>query len=87
MRSFNGGKLFTILTDSTLTRTIALNEVEDVAQSLDWSLRLLVIPLSLSRVRRSRSMLYSRAGLLLKHKVEIASPLFQWSLPLILSKR
>ncbi|MEA5476858.1 hypothetical protein VB774_04415 [Pseudanabaena galeata UHCC 0370] len=35
----------TILTDTTLTRTIALNEVKDVARSLDWSLGLLVIPL------------------------------------------
>ncbi|WP_269433571.1 hypothetical protein [Pseudanabaena sp. 'Roaring Creek'] len=32
--SFNGGKLLTILTDTTLTLTIALNEVEDVARSL-----------------------------------------------------
>ncbi|MEA5488804.1 MULTISPECIES: hypothetical protein [Pseudanabaena] len=31
--SCNGGKLLTIATDSTLTRTIALNEVEDVARS------------------------------------------------------
>ncbi|MFZ4555003.1 MAG: hypothetical protein ACOYN8_01305 [Pseudanabaena sp.] len=32
--SFNGGKLFTILTDSTLTRAITLYEVKDIARSL-----------------------------------------------------
>ncbi|MCX5933867.1 MAG: hypothetical protein NTU99_03635 [Pseudanabaena sp. LacPavin_0818_WC45_MAG_42_6] len=32
--SFNGGKLLTIATDSTLTRTIAFNEVKDVTQLL-----------------------------------------------------
>ena len=45
VRSFNGDRLFTILTDSTLTHTIALYEVKDVARSLDWSLGLLVVPL------------------------------------------